>query len=743
MKLRTLLALLAACSAAAFAVISLQPEPPETRRPAGARSEERARTDRASAAGANVAWPVEDLEIRVRGTDGAAVADVPVLLESETRSSLAGYEIADSRGVQLDARTNAEGVARFPSLPVGPYAISGEGADGRRFRRAIVLATGRGAVDVALAEGADPGDLVVRVVDAAGGDVAGARVDVQESVDEPAVTGRSDEHGLVRFDRIERGGVVARHPDGRVGLAAVPEEPGEVVVRLAPPGILEGSIDLPPERSRHARVLAQALGAAISTPVVDGRYRFADLPEGSWTLSLADPGGARLDDVSASTDALVTSGTSTVRDLQVVVGGAIEGVVLAGPKLPVVGAIVRVASRRTRTDASGRYRIVGLPPGRHRLEVLAPGLSYDARDGIELEDGARMRFDHYLEPAGTILGVDPRSGHVGVTREGRDTAVVVAELPADGSFAFGGLAAGRYVISRFDPDPPRAREALATVDVEAGRTTWIDLTREDRAARLLGRVVDARGGVGGARVRVRSEPLTTDDLGRFELRSSSPFELPITVRVERGGVETIWSLPEAPAREEERVFALGDGSLAVKTLDAEGEPVPARVEMAATRLDPGSGDVPKLRFEPFFVDESGERTVSGLYAGAYALRARFANGSEARATARSPDVSVLELRMPPSGRLTVTVRAAGGGPELGRWVSIEPSTSGPDADGRLRWGETDVDGRVVFHGIAPGEVLVRVQARSRSSDREGTLAEERVTIEAGTEKSLELEIRER
>ena len=111
--------------------------------------------------------------------------------------------------------------------------------------------------------------------------------------------------------------------------------------------------------------------------------------------------------------------------------------------------------------------------------------------------------------------------------------------------------------------------------------------------------------------------------------------------------------------------------------------------------------------------------------------------------------------MPPSGDLLVRVRASEGGPALGRWVSIEAWTgdaaSGapsdraqtpPESRARIRWSETDVDGRVTFRGIAAGEILVRVHAsRAGFSGLEGTLAEERVTIEAGAEKSVELELR--
>lgn len=741
-----------------------------------------------------------ELSVRARGADGRGVSGAALRLESQITPHLEGYEIADPRGVVLETTTDDEGVGRLGSLPVGPYAITSESPDRRRDRREFVLTVDRREIDVVLPETGTERDFVVRVVDADGAAVAEARVDVFVAVsEEPALTRKCDEAGIARFEDAEVEGAVilARHADGSCGVLALPAaSDSDRTVVLAPPGSLEGSLaGLAPARLLEARVLAVALdrsepyasthGAVISTPVVDGKYRFGALPAGTWTLSLSDPRGSRLvlpplhvgsAPLPNSIDPIeveVPSASSIVRDLQIVEGGTLEGLVLTDHGKLVVGALVRdtfAPSKRslpdgfvlegahvwrfdsktrspgghpvthvsTRTDPSGRYRLVGLHPGRHRLEVLAPGLSYDRRERVEIEDGRETSLEHVLEPAGAIQGVEPRAGFLGVTRAGREEVLMLAVLPEDGRFTFVGLAAGQYVLSRFHAEPGQPPVALATVDVEAGKTRWVNLSRIDRPVRFLGRVVDARGAVRGARVRVYPELFRTDAEGRFEMRSTFPLAGPISVQVYRDNVETWYSLPGMPpgTTTYEKEFVLGGESFSVRTLDASGSPAPARLEIAVAKLRPPLGEVETLRFDPIFVDESGERAVGGLLPGEYTIRARFENGSEIQGSVSPPESKALELRMPASGDLTVQVRGPRGDPELGRWVSVEPSGAAEP-----RWGETDVEGRVTFRGVDAGEALVRVRAsRGAGTGLDGALAEERVTISEGEAKSIELEL---
>ena len=642
------------------------------------------------------------------------------------------------------------------------------------------------------------------------GGVAGSQADRVGTV--PALAGTTGEDGTARFADVEfeGGAVVATAPDGRAGLSTAPRPQGPVVT-VAEPGVLEGGlIGQPAERFLDARVLAYALdrhepyapthGLEVSAPVVDGRYRFEALPAGTWSLALDDPGGGRIvlppatisgRPLRNSVDPLevqVLPGRTVEHDLETTDGGSIEGRVVTEAGHPVEGALVRatlvpetstlpdgftlhgvhvwrfdsrlrapgdhpVTHRSAGTDAIGSYRFAGLPPGRHRIEVLAAGLSYDRRESVEVEDRERTILEHVLRAAGTLQGLEPRAGLVGVRDEERSEVLMIALLPRDGRFTFGGLAPGSYVVCQFQADSAVPPVALTTVLVEAGRTTWIDLSAAERPVRLAGRVLDAHGPVAGARVRLDPETRITDQEGRFEMRSSFPLTDPITLQILRGSVETWFTLAGMPPGTTPPVqdLVLGDEVLRLRTLDESGTPASARVEIAAVELASSGGDVEAIRFEPVFVDESGERLVPGILPGVYVVRARFENGAEVQADVSIPEAASVVLRRPPSSDLEVLLLDADGAPVLGKWIAVETRVDAPAAtSGRAstqepvrRWRESDVDGRARFRGVTAGDVRIQVRAsRSVWAGEEAVLASEQLELAAGEDRKVELVLRD-
>src|SRR5688572_16841332 len=340
------------------------------------------------------------------------------------------------------------------------------------------------------------------------GALAGATDGAQgpEEAAERVVT--SDAEGRATFaGAFTRAVLLATTPDGRTGWAnyLVAKDPkAEPVLIVDRPGALEGElVGLPPTALPRARVQAHALSGSnpysttlqrtFEVAVVEGRYRFDALPAGQWTLGLDDPDGARLvlgrakwggGELPNSLAPLmveVRAGATSVQDLSLVLGAMLEGSVRTRAGQPVAGAEVRatfapvtsnfpdgfrvlgvnvwrydssyvgehpLTHPRTRTDAEGRYRLAGLPPGKLRVEVLAAGLSYDRREDVELADGATTRLEHELEPSGAIEGVEPNAGYLAVRKLGeerpRKHPRMIAILPADGRFCFPGLEAGPW-----------------------------------------------------------------------------------------------------------------------------------------------------------------------------------------------------------------------------------------------------------------------------------------------------------
>ncbi len=211
-----------------------------------------------------------------------------------------------------------------------------------------------------------------------------------------------------------------------------------------------------------------------------GAFTFEALEAGCWTLVPARGEGAQA--LAALPERVETTGEGeiavTVRAFR---GLALEGRVLGPDREPVAGVRVEAYADGqwfwgdTRTDENGRFRlgpVTGdtftlLAYGRDRFANSAPVASRGGDEGIVLR----------LERAGVLRGrvVDGASGaacaaQVLCTPEVRGFgpfgAGQMLETEADGSFAIGGLAPGRYGLAALSAD---GRCALASgVSVAAG-----------------------------------------------------------------------------------------------------------------------------------------------------------------------------------------------------------------------------------------------------------------------------------
>jgi hypothetical protein len=700
--------------------------------------------------------------------------------------------IAQDTATPRSARTGAEGRARFDDLPVGRYEISAQSStSGESPLEARAFAIVAPEPTVVRLELLAAPDLVVRVLDGANAPVAAAAVELTAGLERARadvggaelLRATSDEHGEARFaDRGYSGLIVlARAPDGRAGSAIVwtrggvehALRRGGVDVVVGATAVLEGRLTgLDPAQLDGASVVARLLttsqphytahGRAFATAVARGRYRFAELAPGTYTLGLDDPRGARLvlpplsfgGPLPNSVDPLevtLASGERATRDLAVELGATIEGTVRDPSGAPLAGARVRATFApatsnfpdgfvvrgvnvwrydhpgsgdddhpdshwRARSDAAGRYRLTGLPAGSLRVEVASTGLTYDRREAVPLRAGETKLLAHVLEPAGSIRGISRRGGYLGVTRADQPEPRMIAILPADGSFCFPGLEPGSWTVAAFHSSSDIAPVVLCTVEVSAGRETWLDLDRIAALPVLIrGRVVDARGAVAGARVRNGYLAVTTASDGSFEFRSAFAHTMQVGFEVRHAGVTTGLQFPgmEREERSWNGELELGAERLDVRTLDADGAPSTAVLHIWCSDFE--RSEVRECSIEAASVDAGGQRTLEGLFRGAARVTAEFADGALAEAEVTLPHDEPLLLRAPACGSLVIDVRHADGSPAAEVEVSAATWT-GADAppDDRdsfrerahLRGAVTGRDGRAVIAGVVAGEVLV-------------------------------------
>ena len=317
---------------------------------------------------------------------------------------------------------------------------------------------------------------------------------------------------------------------------------------------ISGTVKNAADDSPLSRARVVALSNASPDPHValtagDGKYVIANLPPGSYTVSVTRSGYApqtygssRQPDGVPIT--LAAGQASATVDFALVAGRAITGRILDEDGSPFAGAIVRALAARSQAGADTLVAVVGAETddrGEFRLHSLAPGQYYvSASDpafesvvsargtrrysptyhpGVPFADQAkpvtvnptgpepRVEFKLQLVPparvAGRLVAEDGKpllNGAIIMSPSGDEGVPMVPPgdpliLP-DGNFSFGHVAPGHYQIRARGQTTPDGNALFAafTVEVLGADLEGIALTLRE-GARLEGTIVtDARRG---------------------------------------------------------------------------------------------------------------------------------------------------------------------------------------------------------------------------------------------------------
>jgi hypothetical protein len=300
-----------------------------------------------------------------------------------------------------------------------------------------------------------------------------------------------------------------------------------------------------------------------------------------------------------------------------------------------------------------------------------------------------------------------------------------------------GLAPGRYEIAQFHSDSRVEPVVLATAEVLAGRTTWVDLRAT--GAVMMGRVTSGGEPVVGATVSLDSVSQRTDAFGMFRLAfgrrpSKRPSYAP-GITVSRHGIEATFLVPTT----DDVTLELGRRHVTIDAVDEAGGAVAVAVELQTIQQERRTDGLRSCSVERSLPAQRGTRigplpdallhgTV--VFEGGVRVPLSMPSGTDASTVVR-PATGIVRLQVLRSAEasaadITVdawTWRGAGEPPADDREIR--------EGEGRLfRTARTDERGVVEF-AVAAGEVFLSIlsdSATRRLSVAPGTTTTVMLTV---------------
>ena len=348
---------------------------------------------------------------RVFDADGQPAAGVWVRVE-EDRTGMRFSQPAS-------ATTSGDGQYLLEGVEPGTRLIMARNEDRETTAQEIEVGSGVNRLDLRFATGAS---ISGRVVDGAGAPLAGASVmALTDARSWGGAEARSGADGAFTIEgvrdgqyqlRATREGYATRIQEETVQVAGGSISGVEIV--MSPGGTISGAI-FGLEESQIPLINIFASGGpaqwSIGQTSHDGTYRIADLAPGEWNVQAMVPEGPK----AQGRVTLAAGQSEATLDLDFTSGVVLSGQVLRSGQ-PVGGLMVQLRGidvagwSSGRTDHEGRFRLEGLEPGRHRLEVADFRSDLRHREEIELAGDRDLVVEIFTgRVAGRVLDADDLS----------------------------------------------------------------------------------------------------------------------------------------------------------------------------------------------------------------------------------------------------------------------------------------------------------------------------------------------
>lgn len=378
-----------------------------------------------------------------------------------------GESEAGAGSPRLSTESGEEGRYRLAGLASGRRRVTAWAEGHLPVSETVELEAGENHLDLTLPSGVE---ISGRVVDAAGEPVAGARVgarglrpeahpheapslaDGSFAVEVPAA-------GRYRLQADKPGFARAVYPQ-EVTVTGSPVS--GIEIRLSSGGEVRGRVlGLSLEELARVRLFATSVQGSFAQGEVspDGSYRVPRLAAGDWRVEAHLLGTNRS---AEGTVRLAPGQAEAVLDLELATGLTLTGrVLLDGTPRPGLSVSAQGLERSSHgsdvTDGQGRFRIEGLTPGLHLLDVADLGSALRYRQEVEILEDRQIVVD--LQPGrvrGRVVAApagDPVAGaRIELRADGTaGSSLRGPETDARGRFLVAEVAPGRYHLTAAAP----------------------------------------------------------------------------------------------------------------------------------------------------------------------------------------------------------------------------------------------------------------------------------------------------